>query len=64
MSYCRYQLYVDAAIFLVGDMCDTMGERIGRIGRIDTDFFCHSIGNSKAAQRFLLYNKIYMIKNQ
>jgi hypothetical protein len=22
-----------------------MGERIGRIGRIDTDFFCHSVGN-------------------
>jgi hypothetical protein len=21
-----------------------MGERIGRIGRIDTDFFCHSAG--------------------
>jgi hypothetical protein len=27
--------------FLVGDKkgCDTMGERIGRIGRIRTDFF-------------------------
>jgi hypothetical protein len=22
-----------------------MGERIGRIGRIRTDFFCHSVGN-------------------
>jgi hypothetical protein len=35
-----------------------MGERIGRIGRIDTDFFwmrvlCHSVGN----QRFLRNDK-------
>jgi hypothetical protein len=24
----------------VGCLCDTMGERIGRIGQIETDFFC------------------------
>jgi hypothetical protein len=31
---------------------DTMGERMGRIGRIRTDFSCHSVGN-----RFLRNDK-------
>jgi hypothetical protein len=26
-------------IIRIGYFCDTMGERMGRIGRIDTDFF-------------------------
>jgi hypothetical protein len=34
---------------------DTMGERIRRIGRIDTDF-CHSVGNARR-ERFLRNDK-------
>jgi hypothetical protein len=39
MNLLKTKCFMPPTILCVGWFCDTMGERIGRIGRIRTDFF-------------------------
>jgi hypothetical protein len=43
----KTQSNLNSVILHVGWFCDTMGERMGRIGRIDTDFFWYKCPNFK-----------------
>jgi hypothetical protein len=36
-------LWISEEGFRISEYCYTMGERMGRIGRMETDFFCHSV---------------------
>jgi hypothetical protein len=49
---------------MLGYDCDTMGERIGRIGRMDTDFFYFSrISNTRIKKKSVSIRQIRPIRS-